>query len=296
MKLRSQAGRSSGPLVDAPVSPEATGRLGVTLAKSGDLSPEDMERIADHQARTGMAFADAAIDLGLIAPEAVTRAISEQTHAGAIDLGASGISPAVVAAFDPLDPLTVKLRALRSTLFPPEEMRNPAIRIIVLTGVDSDGSAGIAANLAVLVAQLGFSGILVDANFAAPTQHNLFGLANDEGVTSLLAGVAGQEPRVVRTPVPDLDLLATGPEIATLSEAVERVSIAASLRAMRQGHRFAIIDAGHPSPEILAAIARGTDGVLIVAERKNTPLEAMQTVIGRLRTSDINVLGTILAR
>lgn len=297
MRLRSHSGRSAARDLDREAAPSVTtDRVGATLTESGDFSPEDLQRIAQYQERTGLSFADAAIDLGLMTPENISRAVTEQVQAGLIDPETSSVSPAVVAAFDPLDPLSLKLRALRSTLFAPDEMRGHDARVLMLAGVGTEDTPGVAANLAVLVAQLGFKGLLVDANFTAPTQHGLFGLENAEGVTSMLAGGGGQSAYAVPTPVPNLDLLAAGPEIAAISETVERVPLVAQLRAMRQGHRFVIIDAGDQAPEVLAALARGADGVLLVAERQRTSVEAMQTLLRRFESNDVPILGTILAR
>lgn len=279
----------------SPVPAAAPDQVGSRLIDSGEFSGDELARIADYQARTGATFADAAVELGLIGPEAVSRALAEHAQAGLVDPEASGISRAVVAAFDPLDPLALKLRALRSTLFGPDDMRGPEARVLLLAGVGTEDTPGVAANLAVLVAQLGFPGLLVDANFAAPTQHALFGLDNGEGVTSVLTG-GGEEAAVAPTPVPNLDLLSAGPEIAALSETVERVSLVGQIRAMRAGHRFVIVDAGDQAPEVTAALARGADGVLIVAERRRTSIEAMRALLGRLESNEIPVLGTVLAR
>lgn len=293
MRLRSKAGRSVDRETGVAPVPD---QVGETLIDAGGFSPDDLDRIAQYQERTGLSFADSAIDLGLATPETVNRAITEQAQAGLIDPENSPVSPAVVAAFDPIDPLSLKLRALRSTLFAPDEMRGPDARVLVLAGVGTEDTPGVAANLAVLVAQLGFKGLLVDANFAAPTQHGLFGVDNVAGVTSMLTGGGAQDAHVVPTPVPNLDLLAAGPEISALSETVERVSLVAQLRGMRQGHRFMIVDAGDQAPDVLAALARGADGVLLVAERKQTSMEAVQAVLGRLRSNDVEVLGTVLVR
>lgn len=295
MRLRSQAGKSAAHDVGA-VARAAADPVSARLIDSGELGADDLDRIADYQARTGSTFAEAAVELGLLAPEAAGRALAEQGRGGLGDGDLTGVSRAVVAAFDPLDPLTLKLRALRSTLFQPDEMRGGETRVIVMAGVGTQDTPGIAANLAVLTAQLGFKGLLVDANFAAPTQHALFGLGNAEGATSLLTGGAVEDAAVTATLVPNLDLLPAGPEIATLSEAAERVALVARLRAMRHGHRFAIVDAGEQPPELLAALARGSDGVLLVVERRRTPFEAVRSVLARLGDNEVPVLGTVLAR
>lgn len=294
MKLRSHS-RASTPNHE-PASRAPGDPINATLVDAGALSPEDLDRIGSYRERTGASFAEAVVDLGLVTPEAASRALVEHAPSGLIDPDASGVSRAVVAAYDPTDPLVVKLRALRSALFNADDLGARPGRILVLTGIGTDDTAGVAANLAVLVAQLGVQGLLVDANFTAPTQHALFGIHTDLGVTSLLAGSGQADAMVVETPVPNLDLLAAGPEIAALSETVERVSLVAQLRALRRDYAFAIIDAGEQPTEMVAALARGADGVVMVVERDHTPIPAMRDLLGPLERNEVPVLGSILAR
>ncbi|VWX53324.1 hypothetical protein [Novosphingobium sp. 9U] len=291
MKLRSQSGAQAAQSTSVSAEP-----LAATLIETGALSPEHLEQIDGYRQRTGASFAEAVVDLGLVSPETTSRAVTAHQSSGLIDPDASGVSPAIVAAYDPADPLVLKLRALRSMLFNAEELRGRPARILVLAGVGTEDTAGIAANMAVLVAQLGVRGLLVDANFPAPTQHVLFGIDNDFGVTSLLAGGSGRDLPVVETPIPNLDLMATGPEISALSETVERVSLVAQLRALSSDYAFAIIDVGEQPADVIAALARGSDGAVMVAERNQTPLASLRALLDALQRSEVPVLGSVLAR
>lgn len=295
MKLRSH--NSSGAAsASEPDTRAAADPINATLVDAGGLSSEDLDRIAGYRERTGASFAAAVVDLGLVTPETASRALTEHAPSGLIDPDASGISRAVVAAYDPADPLVVKLRALRSSLFNADDLGNRPARILVLTGVGTDDTAGVVANLAVLVAQLSVRGLLVDANFAAPTQHALFGIETDLGATSILVGNSQGDAMVVETPVANLDLLAAGPDVAGLSEMVERVSLIAQIRALRRDYAFAIIDAGEQPPEMVAAIARGADGLVMVVERDQTAIPAMRTLLAQMERNGVPVLGSILAR
>jgi Mrp family chromosome partitioning ATPase len=295
MKLRSQS--ASRPLSqDRTSRPSASADpLTATLIETGALSSEHIEQINDYCQRTGASFADAAVDLGLVSPEVTSRAVTAHVPSGLIDPDTSGVSPAVVAAYDPVDPLVIKLRALRSMLFNAEDLGHGPTRILVFAGIGTDNTAGVAANLAVLVAQLGVRGLLVDANFPTPTQHVLFGINSDLGVTSLLTGTARTDA-VVETPVSNLDLLATGPDIAALSETAERVSLTALLRDLSRKYAFVIIDVGEQPADLVAALARGADGVVMVVERDQTPLSSLSELLNALQHVEVPVLGSVLAR
>lgn len=297
MKLRSHAAQPVTLAKDLPGHTAVpSDPVAAALLESGALSPDHLEQVDSYRQRTGASFTEAVVDLGLVSPEATSRAVTAHAPSNLINPDTSGVSRAVVAAYDPNDPLVLKLRALRATLFNAEQLGHSPTRILLLAGIGTEDTAGVAANLAVLVAQLGVPGLLVDANFPAPAQHVLFGASGELGVTSLLAGKVQTDAAVVATPVPNLDLLAVGPEIAALSETVERVSLVAQLRALPHDHGFAIIDAGEQPAELVAALARGADGVVMVVERDHTPLSALRALLDALARNDVPVLGSVLAR
>lgn len=297
MKLRSH---DVGTPVSArpPARQEAlsTDPVAASLIETGLLSTEHLDRVNDYCKRTGASFADAVVDLGLISPEETSRAMIAHAPSSLIDPETSGVSRALVAAYDPADQLVVKLRALRSVLFNADDLGRGPARILVLAGAGTDDTTGVAANLAVLVAQLGARGLLVDANFAAPAQHALFGIETNTGVTSLLVGQAQSGAVVQETPIANLDLLAAGPEVVALSELVERVSLIALLRTLPRQYAFVIVDVGEQPAEMIAALARGSDGVVMVVERDHTPLSALQSLLGALERNDVSVIGSVLAR
>lgn len=289
MRLRSHPSERDERAVIAP-----HGRIDATLADASSLSAAELAHIAEFRQRTGMTFAEALVDLGLATSEAVNQTIIEHMPAGLIDPESSGVSAAVVAVFDADNPLTVKLRALRAILFGPDDLRG-GLRTLVLTGVGTNKSSGVAANLAVLVAQLGRPVLLVDANFNTPTQAALFGVAWESGVTSVLTDTQSVDAAVIATPAPNLDLLGPGPSIPLLSETVERVSLVTRLRAMRKSYACAIIDAGDQPADVIAAIARGADAVVPIVERGATDLVQLRTLLSQLERNEIAVPGTVLA-
>lgn len=274
MRLRSHAKPHWREAAAEPLDENQRPLLGSLLVSTGELTDDELERVVEHQSHTGMLFGDAAVDLGFVSGETVARAIATQNEASLLDPSTSPVSRAVVAAFDSFDPLIVKLRALRSTLFGPEELNSSSVRIFVVAGISGNDTPGLTSNLAVLVSQLGLDTLLVDANFAAPAHHNLFALNNRSGTTTLFAQIGQGELPIASTAIPRLDVLTSGPEVPNVAETVERTSLCSELRALRIGYRAIIIDAGSQAPEIVAALARGSDGVLIVAERRRTPMQS----------------------
>lgn len=268
-----------------------------SLIDTNALSADDLDRIAQYQARTGASFGNAAVDLGLVEPEVFNQALARRVEAGQlVDPDTAGISRAIVAAYDPEEPLSVRLRELRSTLLTVLDLDSDRMPVVVLAGCGTDDTAGVAANLATLFAQLGQHGLIVDANFVNPAQHALFGVDPAEGATTLLTGGGARDESAVPTAIPNLDLVASGPAISGLSEAVERVSLVDQLRAMRAGYRFAIIDAGNQPADIIAAIARGADGALLLVERERSSMSGVRALSDRLDANEVPLMGSIIVR
>lgn len=236
-------------------------------------------------AATGPDDAGNAVDAETVAEEFVL-----------LEPGDDRVAPEVVAAYDLFNPLSSKLRSLRALIFNADDMIPNQPRIIVITGVTGSDTPGLAANFAVIVAQLGYRGLLVDANFAQPTLDALFAVPPSNGVTALMEGVPLDDVEIHPTAVPNLDLLPCGPLVANATELAERVELSARLRSLRRGHCFIIVDAGTSGEALAAALARGSAGAIIVTERNETPLKSVQSMIHRMASQNVNVLGTLLAR
>ncbi|RYF24386.1 MAG: hypothetical protein EOO77_00065 [Oxalobacteraceae bacterium] len=296
MRLRSYTGKpvgeNDGSLSVASVEDD---RVRAILLSSALIDESQLDQIDAQKNRTNQSFREAAVDLGIVSQEVVQQATAGQRSSMLLITGESVVSPAVVAAFDLFDPLTEKLRALRPVIITPAQMTNSKPRIIVISGISGNDTPGIAANFAVVVAQLGYDGLLVDANLSRPTQHHLFGVPNRDGVSTLLTQ-GPNDAAFVKTQIPHLDLLTAGSDIINVAESLERTSLCGTLRSLRRGYHFVIVDGGTQPIEVAAAMARGSDGVLIIAERGRTQVKRLKQAIGQMESREIDVLGTILAR
>jgi len=88
---------------------------------------------------------------------------------------------------DPTSPVSEGYRALRTNLlFSATENRTKSAFIITSPGPE-EGKTVTSANLAVVMASAGLRVLLVDADLRRPKIHELFGLRNDVGLTTLLS-------------------------------------------------------------------------------------------------------------
>lgn len=298
MRLRSSAVQSDPDVLNGFPAAGASGRpkLGELLVESGELDEIDVRSVLDRQEQSSRLFGETCIDLGLSTPDTVRRMLNKQFHFDLLAPGDDRIDPAVVTAFG-LDPvMTEGLRSLRASLFGRQTThRGDLLGTIVLTGTGQDSSTGIfAANFAVVCAQLGHRVLLVDANLADPIQHDLFRVPNRQGLTTLLAAGREEAPAVSDTVLGRLWLLPAGPALPNPAELLEREPLCARLRAAASRYDIILVDAGTQDPDIVAAIAAGSDGAVVVIERHRTAVGQVNRILTHLANREVKGLGAVL--
>jgi non-specific protein-tyrosine kinase len=121
---------------------------------------------------------------------------------------ASGVGQ-LVALADPRSPAAEAYRALRTNI--QFSSLDKQLRTLLTTSTAPDeGKSTTIANLAITMAQSEQRVILVDCDLRRPTLHTLFGLPNEEGLTSMMLQEGGRVP-VQKTEVPGLLVLTSGP-------------------------------------------------------------------------------------
>lgn len=159
-----------------------------------------------------------------------------------------------------------------------------------------EGKSTIAANLAIALAQAGFATMLIDADFRRPTQHRIFGTANDRGLSMLLAfpendwSVAAQP-----TMVPNLSLIPAGPlppNPADLLSLDRMQSLVAELGGQVD---VVLID----SPPVLAVsdpliVASQVDGTLLVTLAGKTRVDALRKAAQVLQRGTPRMVGVVI--
>jgi Mrp family chromosome partitioning ATPase len=163
------------PSAAAITDPFPETRIGQLLQQAGMLTADNAERVARTQHELGLRFGEAALRLGLVNQDDIDAAIARQFAYPFIARGDSVLSPKLVAAFDPAGVHGDTLRAIRSQLL--LRWFGTGQHALVISGLGiGDASSVLAANLALVFAQLGQRTLLVDANMRHGVQDVLFGL------------------------------------------------------------------------------------------------------------------------
>lgn len=299
MRLRSSVGLAEHDQFGSAIPIEGSSgrrRLGELLVEADILTDEDVGNVLSAQERTSRLFGETCVDLGLCAFDDVEGALRRQFDCHLLAPGDDSVSEDVVTAFG-IDPeMTEDMRSLHAALFGRNAARGDLLALLVVAGADRETPTSIvAANFAVVVAHLGYNVLLVDANLADPIQHRLFRLPNRIGVTTFLTQEDARESVIAETAIPNLSVLPSGPAVPDPAELFERLPACPRLRNIAHHYDVILIDAGMHSPDIVASIAGGSDGAVLVVKRHRTAISQVRRLIDSFADRGVQTLGAVMA-
>jgi succinoglycan biosynthesis transport protein ExoP len=203
----------------------------------------------------------------------------------------------LVAQHLPKSQMSEAFRALRTSILLSQADHPPQV-ILVTSALPREGKTTAAANLAVTLAQLGDSTVLVDADLRKPGVGRLLNLGSGKyaGLSSYLAGVSSLDLVTVPHPqIPNLAAIPTGPLPPNPADLLSSHKLVEAIAELRTKFKFIVID----SPPIMAAtdaviLSVLTDGVLLVVRSGETPKEAFTRTRDLLNSVKCRILGVVL--
>ncbi len=212
---------------------------------------------------------------------------------------------ALYTVLDPRSPTSEAYRSLRTNIqF--SSLEQPLRTLLLTSPRPGQDKTIAAANLAVIFAQMGSRVILIDADLRRPALHRIFGLANDQGLTTALlsraaAGLANGSPAVVQElapaapNIPNLRILTSGPLPPNPAEVLSSAVMRGLIESLKSEADYIIFD----SPPVLAVtdaalLATGLDGVLLVLRAGATNRDDAREAKAHLEQVHANLLGIIL--
>jgi len=148
-----------------------------------------------------------------------------------------------------------------------------------------------------MIALLGKRTLLIDADLRCPNLHDIFGLVNDRGLSTLLQSQCDAPPAtfIRQTSIPTLSVLTSGPEAASSAHLLHSLSFPDLLRRLKDEYEFVLIDTP-PVLQIADAriIGRFTDGVMLVTRSSHTTREAAAAAQQRFAADQTRVVGMVL--
>src|SRR5256884_256984 len=197
----------------------------------------------------------------------------------------------------PKSQMSESFRALRTSILLSRADHPPQV-ILATSALPRDGKTTAAANLAVTLAQLGDSTVLVDADLRKPGIGRLLNLAAGKyaGLSSYLAGVSSLDLVSVPHPaIPNLVAIPTGPLPPNPADLLSSYKLADGIAELRTKFKFIVID----SPPVMAAtdaviLSVQADGVLLVVRSGETPKAAFTRTRDLLNSVKCRILGVVL--
>jgi capsular exopolysaccharide synthesis family protein len=172
------------------------------------------------------------------------------------------------------------------------------LRVVALTSAHSgEGKTATAANLAVVMAQLGRQVLLIDADLRKPRMHRVFNLSNREGLVHCLTGGEPLEQLIQPTGVNGLFLLPSGTIPPNPSELLASDRMRELLEVAQRRFDLVIVD----TPPLLAVtdasvLGSMVDGVVLCLHAGRVQRGEAIASSDRLRVSGSRILGTVLNR
>lgn len=171
----------------------------------------------------------------------------------------------------------------------------PLRTLLVTSTAPNEGKSTTLANLAVTMAQAEQRVLLVDCDLRRPSLHTLFGLSNEQGLTSAILAQDDSLPPLQATSVPGLSVLTSGPlpprpadllGSRRMAAMIERLSASADIVLFDTPPVVAVTDA--------AALAPRVDGVLLVLHAGHTRRDRAREARQLLEKVKANIVGVVL--
>ncbi len=203
--------------------------------------------------------------------------------------------PELVTLTNPRSPAAEAYRTLRTNLTF-TALDKPLETLIVTSAAPDEGKSTVLANLAVTMAQGERHTILVDADLRRPQLHDLFGVANERGLTSMVVEKATLEnPPLSETGVENLWLLPSGPLPPNPADILGSRRMEQVIAALKARADIILFDAP-PIVSVTDAAVLGTkvDGVLLVVRAGRTRREHAQRAQETLERVHVRIVGAVL--
>ena len=199
----------------------------------------------------------------------------------------------LITVADPRSAEAEAYRRLRTNLeF--TSLDHPLRTLLITSAGPGEGKSTALANLAVSIAQAGRSVILVDSDLRRPSLHDVFGLDNEEGLTTAVARPA-EQPALQDSGVSGLSVLTSGPLPDIPADLIASPAMDAVIAQLSERADIVLFDA----PPVVtvsdaAVLASRVDGVLLVVNAGRTRREYAQRAKALLEKVHARLVGAVL--
>lgn len=277
-------------------SPVHDRSIGDIIRDARNLSAAEVEQVLSYQREKGVRFGEAAIALGLATNDDVLSALAQQFHYPLAAADKRNVNPELVSLNQPFSVQAEAFRAIRSQIsMRTDPTRTTRTALAVVSPATRDGKTYVAANLAIAMAQLGGRVLLVDADLRGPRQHEVFGLSNNAGLSTILSGRSESQVIQQVEVIPNLFVLPGGPLPPNPAELVERPAFGLLMRELCTKFDQVVVDTPAAQYGADAAVISARCGSALVLARKNASrVVGLQELVAHLQGSAVEVTGALV--
>lgn len=200
----------------------------------------------------------------------------------------------LLVAREPLGHTAEEFRRIRSSLTY-ASVADRARRILITSSVPAEGKSTFAANLALTLAGLRHSVLLIDADLRRPRVAEYFGVEGAVGLTGVLVGEVDLDVAKFSRTDSTLDVLPSGAVPPNPSEMLTSDAMRQLLATVTDHYDFVLVD----SPPVLSVadanlLSPLMDGVIVVVDATKTRRPQLTETLRMLENAGARVLGLVL--
>lgn len=194
----------------------------------------------------------------------------------------------------PKSTISEKFRGIRSNIMF-SNAENEIGSLLVTSEKPASGKSTISANIAVTYAQAGYKTLIIDGDMRKPTQHYIFDLPNNSGLSNLIINKATYSDSIKVTNVDNLAILTAGPTPPNPSELIASSKFETIFNELSDHYDFIVIDTPPVNTVTDAQVYAQTvkNCVLVIDAEKNNKIEVKKAK-DLLNKADGKLLGAVL--
>lgn len=166
--------------------------------------------------------------------------------------------------------------------------------IVVTSSMQREGKSTISSHLAIAIAQSQKRVLLIDADVHNPSQHQIWGIANQVGLSDVLIGQSTFNLSTVNV-MPNLTVLPAGSSAIELAALLDSSHVTSALEALKAQYDFILFDAPSITASATATVlGKMVDGLLIVVRPGIADKRSVNYTKLLLEHSPQSVLGLVI--
>lgn len=211
-------------------------------------------------------------------------------------MSTNGASPeaTLITLREPGSAAAEAYRTLRTNILF-SSLDRPLHTLLVTSTAPDEGKSTTLANLAVTMAQAEQRVLVVDCDLRRPSLHTIFGVRNEQGLTSAILEQGEGPLPAQESGVPGLSILTSGPLPPRPADLLGSRRMVALIERMRAAADIVLFD----TPPVVAvtdaaALAPRVDGVLLVLQAGQTRRDRAREARLLLEKVKANIVGVVL--